>query len=156
MISPGAKAKLLPNEPKLFAYIRESEIGRDVSIETPFGTRDVVYADYTASGRALTFIEDYVREEVLPTYGNTHTAASRTGAQTSDFVSEARTMIKTHVRGNKDDRCLFVGSGATAAANQLVALLGLVAPTPAARAAARALPEVKSINYIIDESYVIY
>jgi hypothetical protein len=43
-------------------------------------TPQVLYADYTASGRALSFIEDYVRSEVLPTYGNTHTLASKTGA----------------------------------------------------------------------------
>ena len=35
---------------------------------------------FIASGRALSFIEDYVRSEVLPTYGNTHTLASKTGA----------------------------------------------------------------------------
>lgn len=46
-----------------------------------------------------------------------------------------------HRRCNKNDRLIFTGSGATAGANRLVAMLGLVAPTPEARVAARALPE---------------
>eukprot|EP00966_Prymnesium_polylepis_P168480 3895358-Prymnesium_polylepis.1 len=49
-------------------------------------------------------------------------------------------MIKNYLRCNKNDRLLFTGNGATAGANRLVAMLGLAAPTPAARDAARALP----------------
>ena len=45
----------------------------------PFGPRRVTYADYTASGRSLTFIEDYLRAAVLPLYANTHTESSGTG-----------------------------------------------------------------------------
>jgi len=106
----------------------------------------VLYADYTASGRALSFIEDYVRSEVLPTYGNTNTLASKTGRQSSEFVAESRQMIKEYLKCNSDrsenaDQLLFVGSGSTACANHLVRLLGLEASSPEARARARALPE---------------
>jgi hypothetical protein len=39
--------------------------------------------DHTASGRALELIEDFIREEVLPWYANTHTESSGTGRQTT-------------------------------------------------------------------------
>ena len=134
-----------PSDAPLFHYIRSSELGRDLHSQTAFGLRPLVYADYTASGRALTFVEDYVRDAILPTYGNTHTSTTKTGRQSSDFVAEARMMIKNYLRcndrGKNADRLLFAGSGATAGANRLVAMMGLVAPTPAARAAAAALPE---------------
>ena len=86
-----------------------------------------------------------MRDVALPVYGNTHTSTTKTGRQSSDFVSEARTMVKSYLRcndrGKSADRLLFAGCGATAGANRLVAMLGLTAATAAARDAARALPE---------------
>ena len=38
--------------------VRSQIIGRDLLFETPFGLRNMFYADYTASGRGLRFIED--------------------------------------------------------------------------------------------------
>jgi selenocysteine lyase/cysteine desulfurase len=129
------------SEPALFEYIRRSEIGASLPIQSPFGVRPVLYADHTASGRALSFVEDFVRDAVLPCYGNTHTSTSKTGRQSSDFVAEARALARHHTRCTKHDRLLFLGSGATACSNQLVSVLGLAPASGAVREAARALPE---------------
>ncbi|WP_226661089.1 aminotransferase class V-fold PLP-dependent enzyme [Microbulbifer aggregans] len=110
---------------QLLARIRESVIGERMPLRTPFGTRPLVYADYTASGRGLTFIEDAIRNQVLPWYANTHTETSATGRQTTAFREQARAAIRTSVNASDEHAVIFCGAGATAAINRLVESLGL-------------------------------
>ena len=114
---------------RLIESVRTSIIGDDVAIETPFGTRRVTYADYTASGRSLGFIEDFIRREVMPLYANTHTETSGTGLQTTHFREDARKIIHKAVGGSDEDLVIFCGSGATAAINKVIDILSLRLPT---------------------------
>jgi len=113
---------------RLIARIRSGVIGDDRAIEGPFGMRRVTYADYTASGRSLDFIEDFIRNEVMPLYANTHTETSSTGLQTMRFREDARRTILDAVRGSDDDVVIFCGSGATGAVNKLIDILNLRLP----------------------------
>jgi selenocysteine lyase/cysteine desulfurase len=112
----------------LIDLIRESVIGEDEVVDGPFGPRRVTYADYTASGRALSFIEDYIREAVLPLYANTHTESSGTGLQTTRFREEARAIIGRCVGATGEHAVLFCGSGSTGAVDHLIRVLGLRIP----------------------------
>jgi selenocysteine lyase/cysteine desulfurase len=118
------------NDPAdLIERIRASVIGDHEAVAGPFGLRRVTYADYTASGRALTFVEDYLRDAVLPLYANTHTESSGTGLQTSRFREDARAIIRSAVGGTADDHAvIFTGSGMTGAVNLLVGILELRIP----------------------------
>ena len=104
----------------LITKIRESLIGEQQLIETAFGVKPLIYADYTASGRSLSFIEEFIQHNVLPFYANTHTETSYTGAQTTALREQARQEIRHAVNASDKDAVIFTGSGATSAIQKII------------------------------------
>lgn len=100
-------------------------IGEGLEIPGPFGPRRMIYADYTASGRALRHVEHFMLDHVLPVYGNTHTTASYCGAATTALREAARGIVAAHVGATPDHAVIFGGGGATAGINRLPHLFGL-------------------------------
>src|SRR5712692_10343959 len=104
--------------------IRRNEMGRQACFETPFGRRMLCYADLTATGRHLDFVEAWI-ERIRPLYANTHTAVSSTGRIMSELREQARRVVGRSVNAGSDDVVVFVGAGATACVNKLIGLLGI-------------------------------
>ncbi|MFD0981957.1 aminotransferase class V-fold PLP-dependent enzyme [Tropicimonas aquimaris] len=109
----------------LIALIRESVMGERDAIAGPFGPRPLIYVDYIASGRALSFVEDVILDRVLPVYGNTHTETSYTGREATALREEARRTIAEAVGADERHAVIFAGSGATAAIDRLVRGMGI-------------------------------
>ena len=62
--NPNEEEKALEeNKAKLLSYIHDNVIGSNINttIRTVFGDKPNVYCDYTASGKSLKFIEDYMQ-----------------------------------------------------------------------------------------------
>src|ERR1051326_3350472 len=112
----------------LVERIRAGVIGEGEMLDGPYGARRITYADYTASGRALDFVEDVIREHVLPRYANTHTESSGTGLATGRLREDARETIHRAVGATADHVVIFCGSGATSAVHKLVGILELRLP----------------------------
>ncbi len=102
-------------------------IGKDVNIVGPFGPKRLVYADYVASGRALMCVEQFIMQNVLPYYANSHTEASYCGGAMTGFRRAARETVAACCGATSDHAVIFTGSGATSGLNRLVNLLGVTA-----------------------------
>ncbi|XP_073013441.1 uncharacterized protein [Typha latifolia] len=111
------------------AWLRSQVVGAEAEFESPFGRRRITYADYTASGRFLWFVEEFLQRDVLPYYGNTHTVDSYVGLHTSKLAHEAAQYIKRCMGSGPDDALIFCGSGCTAAIKRLQEVMGITLPS---------------------------
>ncbi|HMO34194.1 MAG TPA: aminotransferase class V-fold PLP-dependent enzyme [Lacibacter sp.] len=111
-----------------FQRFRNQVIGIDAQFESPYGTKKIVYADWTASGRAYGPIEERLQHDILPLLANTHTETTVTGTAMTRAYEQAKHIIKQHVHAGADDVLIFAGSGMTGAVNKLQRLLGLRIP----------------------------
>jgi len=123
------KTKTSENKEAILEYIYQNVIGADATFLSPFGRKKVVYCDYTASGKSLKFIEEFISNEVLPLYGNTHTTTSVTALQTTLYRHEARDIVRNSCNAGELDAVIFTGSGCTGAVHKLINALKLETPT---------------------------
>jgi selenocysteine lyase/cysteine desulfurase len=108
-----------------FGRYRQHIIGHHFPVETFYGKKELVYADWVASGRLYRPIEERLLNEFGPLVGNTHSDSSTTGSAMTHAYHVAHQIIKRHVNAGPDDALLFVGFGMTPAINKLQRILGL-------------------------------
>ncbi len=105
-------------------WLRNEVIGGNTCIKTPYGKRLMTYCDYTASGRNLIFVEEYM-QKIGETYANTHTEDCFLGMQTTKLYHDAKNRIKKILKADDSYVVLSVGSGATGAIQRLSQILGI-------------------------------
>lgn len=107
--------------------IRQQIIGHDLVFDTPFGKRHMFYADYTASGRSIQFIEEKIHN-IQRSYANTHTEDDYSGKYMTRLLHEAEEHIKRLVNAGDGGKLIATGSGATGALKKLLEIIGVYIP----------------------------
>jgi len=113
---------------KYFDQFRRNIIGINTWIETPYGKKKLIYADWIASGRLYGPIEQRMSSQIGPLVGNTHSESTSTGRTMTEAYHEAQQIVKRHVNADENDLLLFTGTGMTSALAKLQRLLGLKVP----------------------------
>jgi selenocysteine lyase/cysteine desulfurase len=116
---------------KYFNQYRQNIIGIDAEIETPYGLKKLVYADWIASGRLYDPIEKRISEDIGPMVGNTHSESTATGKAMTDAYHLAQKIVKRHVNAGDEDLLIFTGTGMTSAIAKLQRIIGLKVPEQA-------------------------
>jgi selenocysteine lyase/cysteine desulfurase len=111
-----------------FKKFRAQIAGINHTFETPYGVKNIVYADWTASGRIYIPIEEKIQKEMMPYVANTHTETTVTGTAMTQAYHLAKNIIKSHVNANQDDVLLLDGTGMTGVINKLQRILGIKFP----------------------------
>ncbi|CAN0299638.1 unnamed protein product, partial [Chrysoparadoxa australica] len=101
-------------------------------LQTPFGDRPLVYADYGASGRMSTLVDERLAK-LSALYANPHNEDSATGHAATAALHEAVARIKRALGADDRHALIACGSGATAGVHRLQEILGVAIP-PATRA----------------------
>jgi len=114
-----------------FNQYRKNIIGIDAIIETPYGSKKLIYADWIASGRFYSLIEKRISDDIGPMIGNTHSESTATGKAMTDAYHLAQRIVKHHVNANDNDVLIFTGTGMTSAISKLQRILGLKVPEQA-------------------------
>ena len=116
---------------KYFSKYRKNIIGIDTEIETPYGSKKLIYADWIASGRLYKPIERRISEDIGPMVGNTHSESTATGKAMTAAYHQAQRIVKNHVNADGNDVLIFTGSGMTSAIAKLQRIIGLKVPEQA-------------------------
>jgi selenocysteine lyase/cysteine desulfurase len=115
----------MENLEQYFSQFRKNIVGVDQTFASPYGEQNLIYTDWTASGRLYLPIEEKMLHKFGPFVANTHTETSTSGAAMTLAYHEARKIIKRHVHANDTDVLITVGSGMTGAINKFQRILGL-------------------------------
>lgn len=110
---------------RYFDKYRENTIGHGMYIQTPYGQKKLIYADWMASGRLYAPIEHRLSNVFGPYVANPHTETSETGTITTIAYQQAQKIIKAHVNANENDVLITGGAGMTALINKFQRILGL-------------------------------
>ena len=105
--------------------IRKDIIGINQTFQTPYGTKQIEYFDWAASGRLYKPIEEKISHLFGSFVANTHTETNVTGQTMTNAYHEALSIIKNHVNANDQDVIVTGGSGMTFVINKLQRMLGL-------------------------------
>jgi len=111
-----------------FIPFRKNTIGWNATIQTPYGNKPLIYADWIASGRLYAPIEALIQNEIGPMVANTHSESSDTGMIMTNIYKLSHKIIKTHVNASGQDIIMTYGFGMTSVVNKLQRILGLRIP----------------------------
>ncbi len=118
----------MANLTEYFSKFRKEIVGNDLEYTTHFGTQKMIYADWVASGRLYSPIEERISKVIGPWVANTHTETCESGQLMTKAYHNAQHIIKEHVNAGPNDVLITSGFGMTNVLVKFQRMLNLKVP----------------------------
>ena len=113
------------SSPEYLKTLFTSIIGNNITFNSPFGKKSIIYSDFTASGRGINQIEKFISNEILPFYANVHSNCGFLSEQSENFRQEAKSIVRRYCNTDENNSIIFTGQGTTSSIHKLIKLLNL-------------------------------
>ena len=101
-------------------------IGNNYIMKSPFGYNNyLIYCDYTASGRGLNSLENFIKNKVLISYANLHSTVGFCSEQTSNLSKESKDILRDYCNAWGYYSIIYHGQGCTGAIYKCIDLLNI-------------------------------
>ena len=108
------------------SQIYKDTIGHNYIMKSPFGYDNyLIYCDYTASGRGLRSLENFINNNVLPSYANLHSTVGFCSEQTSNLSRESKDILRDYCNAWDNYSLIYHGQGCTGAIYKCIDLLNI-------------------------------
>jgi len=118
----------MANLTEYFSKFRKEIVGNNLEYTTHFGTQKMIYADWVASGRLYSPIEERISKVIGPWVANTHTETCESGQLMTKAYHKAQHIIKEHVNAGPNDVLITSGFGMTNVLVKFQRMLNLKVP----------------------------
>ncbi len=113
------------SSPEYLNTLFKNIIGNNIIFNSPFGKKSIIYSDFTASGRGINQIENFISNEILPFYANVHSNCGYLSVQSEYFRQESKSIVRRYCNTDENNSIIFTGQGTTNAIHKLIKLLNL-------------------------------
>ena len=111
---------------KYISQIYKDTIGNDYIMKSPFGFDNfLIYCDYTASGRGLNSLENFIKNKVLTSYANLHSTVGFCSEKTSKLSRESKDILRDYCNAWGNFSLIYHGQGCTGAIYKCIDLLNI-------------------------------
>jgi selenocysteine lyase/cysteine desulfurase len=110
----------------------DNMIGNNILINSPIKNKNglnlshfLIYNDFTASGKGLKKLEDFIQKHILPTYANVHSTVGLCAEKTSKYFLESKDILRQYTNAYGNYSIIFHGQGTTGAIYKLLEVLSI-------------------------------
>ena len=120
------------NPEELCLQLFNDMIGNNIHLDSPIKDQNnkylkhfLIYTDFTASGKGLKKLEQFIQKQILPTYANVHSTVGHCAEKTSKYFSEAKDILRNYTNAYGNYSIIFHGQGTTGAIHKLIEVLSI-------------------------------